>query len=148
MKDLHSNIDVVSVLDPIAVSATATYTDIDLQGFNSCELVIAVVVPAEGAPAEADLKGSVMEFGAERLSSSHRPRDVVVVYVPEYVVSHWWERLLHNQTALWLKSRLLFTPGVVIASVPFQLHHDDRLEAPVPLPAPVDVRPRVARHGR
>ncbi|USX47634.1 hypothetical protein NHB83_11965 [Dietzia kunjamensis] len=43
------------------------------------ELVIAVVVPAEGTPAEADLKASVMEFGAERLSPSHRPRDVVVV---------------------------------------------------------------------
>ena len=75
------------------------------------------------------------------------PRDVVVVYVPEYVVSHWWERLLHNQTALWLKSRLLFTPGVVIASVPFQLHQDDRLDAPVPMPVPLDARPRVARHG-
>lgn len=43
------------------------------------ELVIAVVVPAEGAPAEEHLKASVMEFGAERLSHSHRPRDVVVV---------------------------------------------------------------------
>lgn len=49
------------------------------------------------------------------------PRDLVVVYVPEYVVGHWWERLLHNQSALRLKSRLLLTPGVVIASVPWQL---------------------------
>ncbi|WP_024288088.1 APC family permease [Cellulomonas sp. KRMCY2] len=49
------------------------------------------------------------------------PRDLVVVYVPEYVVGHWWEHLLHNQSALRLKSRLLFTPGVVVASVPWQL---------------------------
>ncbi len=49
------------------------------------------------------------------------PRDVVVVYLPEYVVGHWWEQLLHNQSALRLKSRLLFTPGVVVASVPWQL---------------------------
>lgn len=49
------------------------------------------------------------------------PRDVVVVYIPEYVVGHWWEQLLHNQSALRLKSRLLFTPGVVVASVPWQL---------------------------
>ena len=49
------------------------------------------------------------------------PRDLVVVYVPEYVVGHWWEQLLHNQSALRLKSRLLFTPGVVMASVPWQL---------------------------
>ena len=49
------------------------------------------------------------------------PRDIVVVYIPEYVVGHWWEQLLHNQSALRLKGRLLFTPGVVVASVPWQL---------------------------
>ncbi|MGK5548293.1 APC family permease, partial [Streptomyces sp. URMC 127] len=49
------------------------------------------------------------------------PRDVVGVFIPEYVVGHWWENLLHNQSALWLKSRLLFTPGVMVTSVPWQL---------------------------
>jgi amino acid transporter len=49
------------------------------------------------------------------------PRDVVCVYVPEYVVGHWWENLLHNQSALRLKSRLLFEPGVMVTSVPYQL---------------------------
>lgn len=49
------------------------------------------------------------------------PRDLVVVYVPEYVVGHWWEQFLHNQSAMRLKSRLLFTPGVVISAVPWQL---------------------------
>ena len=49
------------------------------------------------------------------------PRDIVDVYVPEYVVGHWWEALLHNQSALRLKTRLRFTPGVVVVSVPYQL---------------------------
>jgi amino acid transporter len=49
------------------------------------------------------------------------PRDVVMVYIPEYVVGHWWEHLLHNQSALRLKGRLLFTPGVMVTSVPYQL---------------------------
>ncbi len=49
------------------------------------------------------------------------PRDIVTVYVPEYVVGHWWEQLLHNQSALRLKTRLLFTPGVMVVSVPYQL---------------------------
>ena len=49
------------------------------------------------------------------------PRDLVVVYIPEYVVGHWWEHLLHNQSALRLKGRLLFTPGVMVTSVPWQL---------------------------
>nr|WP_202892340.1 APC family permease [Kribbella shirazensis] len=49
------------------------------------------------------------------------PRDVVMVYIPEYVVGHWWEHFLHNQSALRLKGRLLFTPGVMVTSVPYQL---------------------------
>lgn len=49
------------------------------------------------------------------------PRELVVVYIPEYVVGRWWEQILHNQSALRLKGRLLFTPGVVVASVPWQL---------------------------
>lgn len=50
------------------------------------------------------------------------PRGVVAVYIPEYVVGRWWEQALHNQTALRLKGRLLFTPGVMVISVPYQLH--------------------------
>ncbi|HEY8300903.1 MAG TPA: APC family permease [Jatrophihabitans sp.] len=50
-----------------------------------------------------------------------RPRDVVSVFIPEYVVGHWWEQLLHNQSALRLKGRLLFQPGVMVTSVPWQL---------------------------
>jgi hypothetical protein len=50
------------------------------------------------------------------------PRGVVAVYIPEYVVGRWWEQVLHNQTALRLKGRLLFTPGVMVTSVPYQLH--------------------------
>ncbi|MCX4819889.1 APC family permease [Streptomyces sp. NBC_01142] len=49
------------------------------------------------------------------------PRDVVSVVIPEYVVGHWYEHLLHNQSALRLKGRLLFTPGVMVTSVPYQL---------------------------
>ncbi|MGV9613935.1 APC family permease [Nocardia xishanensis] len=49
------------------------------------------------------------------------PRDVVTVFIPEYVVGHWWETVLHNQSALRLKGRLLFEPGVMVTSVPWQL---------------------------
>jgi amino acid transporter len=55
------------------------------------------------------------------------PRDLVTVYVPEYVVGHWWEHILHNQSALRLKSRLLFTPGVMVVSVPWRLESSDRV---------------------
>ena len=49
------------------------------------------------------------------------PRDLVTVFVPEYVVGKWWEQLLHNQSALRLLARLRFTPGVVVTSVPYLL---------------------------
>jgi amino acid transporter len=54
------------------------------------------------------------------------PRDVVTVFIPEYVVGHWWEQILHNQSALRLKGRLLFQPGVMVTSVPWQLASSER----------------------
>ena len=63
------------------------------------------------------------------------PRDVVTVFIPEYVVGHWWEQLLHNQSALRLKGRLLYQPGVMVTSVPYQLVSSDRRkDDPVPDP--------------
>jgi amino acid transporter len=55
------------------------------------------------------------------------PRDIVCVFIPEYVVGRWWENLLHNQSALRLKARLLFAPGVMVASVPYHLASSHRL---------------------
>ncbi|HMG64211.1 MAG TPA: OB-fold nucleic acid binding domain-containing protein, partial [Streptosporangiaceae bacterium] len=68
------------------------------------------------------------------------PRDIVTVFIPEYVLGHWWEQLLHNQSALRLKARLINMRGVFVASVPYQLRssqaqwHADPLSRP---PAPV-----------
>ncbi len=56
---------------------------------------------------------------------SGNPNDLVTVFIPEYVVGHWWEQILHNQSALRLKSRLLFTPGVMVTSVPWQLESSE-----------------------
>jgi amino acid transporter len=56
------------------------------------------------------------------------PRDVVMVYIPEYVVGRWYEQLLHNQSALRLKGRLHFTPGVMVTSVPWQLRSSEGVE--------------------
>ena len=49
------------------------------------------------------------------------PDDVVSIIIPEYIVRHWWQNLLHNQTALRLKARLLFEPSVTVTSVPWVL---------------------------
>jgi hypothetical protein len=67
-----------------------------------------------------------------------RPRDIVTVFLPEYVLGRWWEQLLHNQSALRLKTRLLFEPGVMVTSVPWQLRSSrvqPQLIAQPPMPS-------------
>jgi hypothetical protein len=49
------------------------------------------------------------------------PGDTVTVILPEFVAAHWWEHLLHNQSALRLKAALLFRPRTVVISVPYHL---------------------------
>ncbi|MEO7125977.1 MAG: APC family permease [Nakamurella sp.] len=83
----------------------------------------------------------VMDYVRRVRSAS--PRDVVTVFIPEYVVGHWWEQILHNQSALRLKGRLLFTPGVMVTSVPWQLSsttHHDNYDGP-PVAGERDARP-------
>ena len=72
--------------------------------------------------------------------SKEAPRTVVTVFIPEYVVGRWWEHLLHNQSALRLKSRLLFMRGVMVTSVPWQLNSSERVKAWQPRVAPGDAR--------
>src|SRR5260370_2374663 len=66
-----------------------------------------------------EISRPVMEY-VKRLRRES-PHDIVTVYIPEYVLGHWWEQVLHNQSALRLKARLLYQRGVVVASVPYQL---------------------------
>lgn len=68
------------------------------------------------------------------------PRTVVTIFIPEYVVGHWWEQVLHNQSALRLKGRLLFEPQVMVTSVPYQLNSSERLKDLAPKSAPGDAR--------
>lgn len=67
------------------------------------------------------------------------PRDLVIVYIPQYIVGRWWEHILHNQVALKLRTRLLLVPNVVVVSVPWRLrsysrqHRGDGPDAELPL---------------
>jgi len=65
---------------------------------------------------------------------------VVTVFIPEYVVGRWWEHVLHNQSALRLKGRLLFMPGVMVTSVPWQLTSSERRKTLQRHVAPGDAR--------
>jgi len=60
-------------------------------------------------------------------------RDVVTVVVPEFVVTKWWEQLLHGQSALLIKLALLRTPGVVVTNVPWHLGADSDEDEATPV---------------
>jgi amino acid transporter len=82
----------------------------------------------------------VVEY-VKRLRTEN-PDDIVTVYVPEYVLGRWWEQILHNQSALRLKGRLLYQRGVVVASVPYQLRSaaGDQSATQQPPAAPVPLQ--------
>ncbi|MFE3186772.1 APC family permease [Streptomyces violascens] len=103
-------------LEALTVAVDRTETG-DLQQ-RWAELDIDVPLKVLASPYR-EITKPVVEY--VRTMRRESPRDVVAVFIPEYVVGHWWENLLHNQSALWLKSRLLFTPGVMVTSVPWQL---------------------------
>jgi hypothetical protein len=74
-----------------------------------------------------DLVPPVLAF-LDELDARNGEDHVTTVIVPEFVVSHWWEQVFHNQNALALKARLLFRPRTVVTSVPFHVGVDDIAE--------------------
>ena len=66
-----------------------------------------------------ELVSPIMRFVDE--VQARYPNNVVTVVLPEFVVGSWWGQLLHNQSALVLKARLLFRKGTVVTSVPYHL---------------------------
>ncbi|HET6212405.1 MAG TPA: DNA-binding protein, partial [Micromonosporaceae bacterium] len=80
-----------------------------------------------------DITGAVLDY-VERIAKDH-PRDLIVIYIPEYVVGRWWEQLLHNQSALRLKARLLFQRQVMVTNVPWRLASSHDRQTPGELAA-------------
>jgi hypothetical protein len=76
-----------------------------------------------------DLTQPVLRY-LDELDAAH-DNDIITVIVPEFVLEKWWEHLLHNQSALVLKARLLFRRNTVVISVPFHLS-DHTLAPPAP----------------
>jgi hypothetical protein len=51
--------------------------------------------------------------------------EVITVYLPEYIVGHWWERLLHNHKAGRIRNKLMLVHGVAVTLVPWLLDSSD-----------------------
>jgi hypothetical protein len=118
-----------SVLEAVTVNVDSEETKLLQQEWDSRDLP--VPLKALDSPFR-EITRPVVDY--VKSIRSGNPRDVVVVYIPEYALGRWYEQVLHNQSALRLKSRLLFTPGVMVASVPWQLAssegQEDRLDGP------------------
>ena len=79
---------------------------------------------------EAPFRDLGIPLMAEIRKQTDRGDTIVTVVLPELIPAHWWENLLHNQTAFYIKRLLLFEPAVVVTSVPFHLR-----TAPIEVPA-------------
>ncbi|WP_227488154.1 APC family permease [Brachybacterium subflavum] len=75
-----------------------------------------------------DVNGPVLAHVRSLLRRN--PRDVVIVYLPLFLVGHWWLSPLHNHSVRRLGDRLAHLPRVVVASVPWQLGRDGGPDRP------------------
>lgn len=93
--------------------------------------------PEEGDRMTADWERLGLDIPLEVLDSPYRSlieplrREIrklrpdeahaVGVVVPEFLVAHWWQQFLHNQTALVIKFALVREPDVIVINVPYTL---------------------------
>jgi len=105
-----------SHIEAVTVSVDSAETERLREEWERADIPVPLTVVASPY---RDITGPVVAYVSRLRRES--PRDVVTVFIPEYVVGHWWEQVLHNQSALRLKARLLLVPGVIVASVPYQL---------------------------
>ena len=124
-----------STLEAITVRASEKETDELIQQWQNLEIPVPLKVL--DSPFREVTKPILDYVKSIRRDS---PRDAISIFIPQYVVGHWWEQLLHNQSAIRLKSRLLFTPGVMVVSVPWQLMSSENVANKEPKVAPQNLR--------
>src|SRR3954467_5742679 len=106
------------------VAATVVSDDARAQRMEKDWSDFGIRVPLEIIhSARGEFTGSVLTYVDD--VQRRWPNALVNVIIPELYVEHWWQQLLHNQSALVLKGRLLFRHhrGVVVTSIPY--HVDD-----------------------
>ena len=71
--------------------------------------------------------GPLLEY-LDRIDAERGPHDITTVVMPQFIAAHWWENVLHNQTAMLLRLALIFRRGTVVTDVPFQLQSVQDME--------------------
>lgn len=119
MSARHSSVEALTVHDEDTDAATVArrWHDVDLQ------VPLRVVYSPYRDPVRPVL-------AYVRTLLARNPRDVVVVYIPEFLVRHWWESFLHNHAFRRLGARLAHMPRVIVSTVPWQLGSSDSGRGP------------------
>ena len=55
----------------------------------------------------------------------YQPGDMITVILPQFSVSKWWHRLLHNQTRVFIERELMKHKHIVVSTIPLQMKDDD-----------------------
>jgi amino acid transporter len=109
----------------VTVAATGEEVDRIQQEWDAHELPVPLHILSSPY---RELSGPVIAY-LDELDASYE-NDVITVILPEFVLTRWWEQLLHNQTALLLKGRLLFRKNTVVISVPYHITHEGHVDVP------------------
>lgn len=81
-------------------------------------------------------------------------RERIAVYMPKYIVGHWWEHIFHNHRANRIARRLMYVPGTMLVTVPWRMQSAAKFNPFLRAPLPGDsrrgvpVRPQPRRHER
>ncbi len=116
------------------LAMTVVGSDADEQGIRAEWARFGIEVPLEVVRTRGgEFTGATLTYLGEL---EHRFEDSLVnVLIPEFFATHWWEHLLHNQTTLVLKGRLLFRRRTAVTSIPYRLDRDGPGTAEVSGPA-------------
>lgn len=117
-----------SRLDAVTVDINTEETEQTVRDWEKLEIPVPPLTVL-ASPYRETVTPPIMDY-IKNVRRDSPPRDLIVVYIPpEYVVGKWWEQLVHNQTALRIKTRLHFESGVMVASVPWQLKSSEEAKA-------------------
>ncbi|MDQ1521095.1 MAG: hypothetical protein QOI55_2168, partial [Actinomycetota bacterium] len=102
------------------VAMTVVSNGMDAEGIQKEWSRYEIAVPLEIVRSPS---GSFTEATLDFVEEMKRRSDntIVTVLIPELFVEHWWQHLLHNQSSLRLKGRLLFRRRTVVTSLPYRI---------------------------
>ena len=67
------------------------------------------------------MAGPLIEY-LNKIGEERQRDDVITVVLPQFVPAHWWENLLHGQSAWLIRLALLFREGYIVIDVPYHIN--------------------------